>query len=206
MGLKKVIKRFLEVLNVNFILNQIKEEQHGRQCRLVTKSEAGVVFNSSAVINNLQNKPEVIEIGNQSIVECELQVFQFGGRITIGEKCYLGQNSKNRSANAIEIGDNVLIAHNVNIIDTNAHEIDAEERISSYNSYLSEGTFNTVGSVQTARIKIENKAWINFNAIILKGVTIGEGAIVAAGAVVTKDVAPYSVVAGNPARMIKMLR
>ena len=59
--------------------------------------------------------------------------------------------------------------------------------------------------VRSAPIVIEDRAWIGFNAIILKGVTIGEGSVVAAGAVVTKDVEPYTVVAGNPARVVKRL-
>ena len=54
-------------------------------------------------------------------------------------------------------------------------------------------------------IRIENDAWIGAGAIILPGLTIGEGSIVGAGAVVTKDVPPHSVVAGNPARVIKKL-
>ncbi len=54
-------------------------------------------------------------------------------------------------------------------------------------------------------IRIENDAWIGAGAIILPGLTIGEGSIVGAGAVVTKDVPPHSVVAGNPARVIKTL-
>ena len=52
-------------------------------------------------------------------------------------------------------------------------------------------------------IVIKDKAWIGFNSIILKGVTIGEGAIVGAGSVVTKDVPPYTIVAGNPARIVR---
>jgi galactoside O-acetyltransferase len=54
-------------------------------------------------------------------------------------------------------------------------------------------------------VKIEDKVWIGFNSIILKGVTVGEGAIVGAGSVVTKDVPPYTIVAGNPARIIREL-
>ncbi len=53
---------------------------------------------------------------------------------------------------------------------------------------------------------IVNKVWIGFNVIILKGVTIGEGAIVAAGAVVTKDVSAWTIVAGNPAVVVKKLK
>ncbi|NVO02172.1 MAG: hypothetical protein HXX09_05670 [Bacteroidetes bacterium] len=60
-------------------------------------------------------------------------------------------------------------------------------------------------NIITAPIIINDFVWINFNAIILKGVTIGEGAIIAAGAVVTKDVPPFTLVGGNPARVIKQL-
>lgn len=60
-------------------------------------------------------------------------------------------------------------------------------------------------TVKSAPVKICNKVWIGFNAIILKGVTIGEGAIVAAGAVVTKDVPAWTVVAGNPATIVKKI-
>jgi acetyltransferase-like isoleucine patch superfamily enzyme len=53
---------------------------------------------------------------------------------------------------------------------------------------------------------IEDKVWIGMDALILKGVTIGEGSVVAARSVVTKDVPPYSLVAGNPARVVKSLK
>jgi acetyltransferase-like isoleucine patch superfamily enzyme len=59
-------------------------------------------------------------------------------------------------------------------------------------------------SSSKGQIKIENDVWIGTNAIVLSGVTIGNGAVVAAGAVVTKDVPPYAVVGGVPARIIKM--
>ena len=62
------------------------------------------------------------------------------------------------------------------------------------------------GFVNTKPIKVCNDAWIGMNVIILKGVTIGEGAIVGAGSVVTKDVPAWTVVAGNPARVVKSLR
>lgn len=59
--------------------------------------------------------------------------------------------------------------------------------------------------VDSQPIVVKNKAWIGFNSIILKGITIGEGAIVAAGSVVTKDVPAYSIVAGNPARVVRLI-
>ena len=60
--------------------------------------------------------------------------------------------------------------------------------------------------VPTAAVRIEDKVWIGFNVIVLKGVTIGEGAVVGAGSVVVNDVPAWSVAVGNPARVIRELR
>ena len=60
--------------------------------------------------------------------------------------------------------------------------------------------------VKTKPIVIEDDVWVGFNSIILKGVTIGKGSIVAAGSVVSKDVEPFTVVAGNPALVIKKMK
>jgi len=62
-----------------------------------------------------------------------------------------------------------------------------------------------LSTVATAPVKISNKAWIGVRAIVLKGVTIGEGAVVGAGSIVTSDVPPWTIVAGNPARIIRPL-
>ncbi|QTE47088.1 hypothetical protein J3L21_19740 [Mucilaginibacter rubeus] len=106
----------------------------------------------------------------------------------------------------ITIGDHVLISHNVHIVDTNSHEVQHDERAESFMKTVKNGgNYLVKGSVQTAPIIIEDHVWINFNVIILKGVTIGTGAIIAAGSVVTKDVAPFTLVGGNPAKFIKSL-
>ncbi len=65
------------------------------------------------------------------------------------------------------------------------------------------GLYKDWSNVKSSPITIKDKAWIGFNSIILKGVTIGEGAVVAAGSVVTQDVPDYAVVGGNPAKIIK---
>jgi len=90
-------------------------------------------------------------------------------------------------AHSIEIGDNCAIARDVIIRDTDAHELVEE------------------GFKKTKPVKIGNHVWIGTRAIIMKGVTVGDGAVVAAGAVVTKDVPKNSVVAGIPARVIKTI-
>ncbi|WP_369813950.1 DapH/DapD/GlmU-related protein [Flavobacterium sp. KJJ] len=98
------------------------------------------------------------------------------------------------------------------VYDHNSHSLDYKERQNDILQQLSdyrEGKFFTENKnwdvVDSKPIKICSNAWIGMNCIILKGVTIGEGAIVGAGSVVTKDVPAWTVVGGNPAVVIKKL-
>ena len=108
--------------------------------------------------------------------------------IEIGDKTYINHDSEIRCRERVTIGNNVSIAYGVLIQDSDYHT-----------------TFDEAGNPkpETLPIKIEDNVWVGANALILKGVTIGKGSIVAAGAVVTKDVASHTLVAGNPARVIK---
>ena len=110
----------------------------------------------------------------------------FGKNITIGKNVFFNSGCRFQDQGGIVIGDGVLIGHNV-VIATINHGLDPkEERKNHY-----------------APVAIGNHAWIGSNATILHGVTVGEWAVVAAGAVVTKDVDSYTVVGGVPARVIK---
>ena len=95
----------------------------------------------------------------------------------------------------------MLISHDVNIHDANAHSLSARERHQHFIEILVKNN-GALGMVPKRPIVIEDDAWIGFNAIVLKGVRIGRGAVVAAGAVVTRDVPPFTVVAGAPAAPI----
>ena len=163
-------------------------------------------FYYDSEIKNMQNNPANIIVGNGTHIRGELLLFAYGGEIKIGNDCYIGDHTRIWSGEKIIIGNDVLISHNVSIADTNAHEIDAEERAEGFRNIFNSGFPKVKGNIKTTPIYIGDHAWINFNAIILKGVTIGEGAIVAAGSVVTKNVAPYTLVAGNPATVKKYLK
>ena len=84
--------------------------------------------------------------------------------------------------------------------------MDPSERAEHYQRTVIERKPFEKGSIKTAPVIIGDHAWINFNVAILKGVTIGEGAVIGAGSVVTKDGPPYVLCAGNPAHVIRPLR
>ena len=133
-----------------------------------------------------------ITLKNNSFLSC-LDYFSFrsGCSLYIGENAkltlaghgYMNYNCTLVCMDSIYIGNGVIISENVVIRDSDIHSLE--------------------GFVNHKPIRIEDKVWIGTNAIILKGVTIGKGAVVAAGSVVTKDVPPNSLVGGNPARIIK---
>ena len=122
--------------------------------------------------------------------------------LSIGERTFVG-NSVIVIASRVEIGDDVLVAWGCTIVDHDSHAMKFSDRKDDVEQWL-DGKKDW-GSVEIKPVTIGDKAWIGLNAIILKGVMIGEGAVVAAGSVVTHDVPPYAVVAGNPARVVREL-
>ncbi len=152
-------------------------------------------------IINLTNQQDRIQIGARTISRGECRVFGSEGKIQIGSDCYIGDNSKIWSARGITIGDRVLIAHSVNIHDNDSHPKSAHQRHRQTEAICNGGTYDMT-DVGRAPIVIEEDAWIGFNSTILKGVTIGKGAIVGAASVITKDVPAYAIMAGNPAHQV----
>jgi galactoside O-acetyltransferase len=126
-----------------------------------------------------------------------------GCSLSIGSRTHLGGGTLLAAASGIEIGDDVLIAFEVIIMDHNSHSLKFRERRHDVRDWL-QGNKDW-STVATAPVKISNKAWVGMRAVVLKGVTIGEGAVVAAGSIVTSDVSPWTIVAGNPARVIRPL-
>lgn len=174
-------------------------------CKMYSICGKETYFTMYALIGNFPRNKNKIKIGNNSVVEGKLVVFKYGGEIIIGDNVYIGLNSNIWSGEQVTIGNNILISHNVNIIDTNSHEIDHIERAERFRSLVKYGHPKDKASIITNKIKIGDYVWISFGATVLKGVSIGEGAIIAANAVVTKDVAPFTLVAGNPAKVVKQL-
>jgi acetyltransferase-like isoleucine patch superfamily enzyme len=141
-----------------------------------------------------------LTIGTGSIVDGHLIFECENSSISIGKNTFIGDSSI-ISAEKIEIGSDVLISWGCIIIDHNSHSINYQKRKDDVKKWF-DGSKDWANVVRKP-IVIKNKSWIGFNSIILKDITIGEGAIVGAGSVVTKDVPPYTIVAGNPARIIR---
>jgi acetyltransferase-like isoleucine patch superfamily enzyme len=180
------------------IQEKIEEDRKKEECA----TAAGVRFHPESRVWNFQKKAEAILIGKESHIRGELIVFGHGGSIQIGETCYVGEGSRIWSAASITIGDRVLISHGVNIHDNNSHSLSAVSRSSHFKQIISSGHSLVLDDVSAAPIVIQDDAWVGFNSTILKGVTIGRGAVVAAASVVTKDVPAFSIVGGCPAKVI----
>jgi len=141
-----------------------------------------------------------LTIDDGSIIDGRLIFERENTNISIGKRTFIG-SSNLICADKITIGSDVLIAWGCNIVDHNSHSLFFHERIDDVKKW-SEGEKDWTNVIRKP-IVVNDKAWIGFNSIILKGVTIGEGAIIGAGSVVTKDVPSYTIVAGNPARIIR---
>lgn len=171
----------------------------------VARFHKGTKFGIQSRLYNSSGDADKVQIGNGSLIDGILQVFLFADGLSIGKNCYIGQNSRIWCAERVVIGNDVLISHNVNIMDTDSHEIDLVERQKSARKQFIEGLPRTKGSVKTSPITIGDNAWISYNVSILKGVTVGRGAIIGCGSVVTHDIPEMCLAVGNPAKIIKRL-
>lgn len=150
-------------------------------------------------------------IGSESLISGSYIFENKNGNIRIGDRTFIGGGSRFICIDSIVIGDDVMISWGCTVMDNDAHSMRWTERkddVAQWKKGIDENTigkYKSWGNVNSSPIVINNKAWIGFNVIILKGVTIGEGSVIAAGSVVTKNVSDYTLVGGNPATFIKHL-
>ena len=152
-------------------------------------------------------------VGHHGIIDGMFIFERPTGKITLGDRVHVGGGSKFISINEISIGNDVTIAWDCTFYDHNSHSVYWEDRKNDteteYNSIISGVSIyesKDWSNVKSAKIEIGDKAWIGFGVTVLKGVHIGEGAVIGAGSVVTHDIPAWCIAAGNPARVIKQLR
>jgi acetyltransferase-like isoleucine patch superfamily enzyme len=162
----------------------------------------GVVLHDSAIIINNLHDASRITIGACTHVKGELLTFGHGGKIAIGEFCFIGEQTRIWSAKEITIGDRVLISHNVNIFDNDTHPVNPQARHEQFKQIITTGQPKSI-DLRERPVIIADDVLVGCNSIILSGVVIGKGAIVGAGSVVTRDIPPYTIVVGNPAKVIR---
>ncbi len=143
-----------------------------------------------------------LKIGNDSIIHANMNFEAVGGNIRIGDRCFIGRSNLVCYRN-IAIGDDVIMSWGITIVDHDSHSTNWSDRKNDVRDWA-------VGKkdwscVAHSPVTIEDKVWIGFNASLLKGIRVGEGAVIAACSVVTRDVPPYSLVAGCPARVVREL-
>lgn len=135
-----------------------------------------------------------IKIGPKTLIRGVLNLR--GGRhaarnLSIGRDCLISPPSSIDCCAPVTVGNNVTFGPGVTVI-TGTHELN--------------DPCHRAGTLLSRPVVIEDGAWLCLGAMILPGVTVGKGAVVAAGAIVTKDVPPHTLVGGNPARVIRLLQ
>lgn len=204
--LKKIIKRASYFFYKIGYFESVRIESEKRNKRLNEMALIGEnvwISNEALVLNNAHPK-EKLSIGKNSRIMGSLLLFDFDGEIEIGEDCFIGPDTRVWSAKKIKIGSRVLIAHNVNIHDNISHPLDAHQRYQENLNFVNTGIHTKV-DIKPEEIIIGDDVWIGFNATIMRGVKIGEGAIVGANSLVKEDIAPWTVNIGNPSRVIRIM-
>jgi acetyltransferase-like isoleucine patch superfamily enzyme len=130
----------------------------------------------------------IFSLGDYSVIESFACINNAVGDVMIGNHTRIGLH--NTIIGPVEIGSHVNLAQGITVTALNHNFDDTQKRIDEQ-------------GVSTNPVTIEDDVWVGANAVILPGVTIGNHCVVAAGAVVTKDVPPHSLVAGVPAKVIK---
>lgn len=143
------------------------------------------------ILNKIKQRRVVKSIGKVGLnTQVKPGVFGGGGNIEVGDNCYIGPGAFWDGNGKISIGDNVIFGPRT-VIWTVNHNYESEKYLPYDNvDYLSP-------------VVIGDNCWIGFGAHIVPGVRVGEGAVVAMGAVVVADVPPLAVVGGNPAKVLK---
>ena len=182
---------------INLIKKYLKKK------RFIKLSESGKNLSIGINSNCIADKPGNITIGDN----CEILgtlLSMDNGRIEIGNYSEIREGSFIGSVEHIKIGDYVIISNNIRIFDNNNHPTDPDKRKEMCKNGFYGDAWRWKHS-EHQPVVIEDNVWIGERSTILKGVTIGKGSVIGCCSVVTKDIPPYSVAAGNPARVVKKI-
>ena len=168
----------------------------------------GFYCETAQIFRRLRSKKQrAVIIGNHvsCYAGCSFAIGE-NGHCTIGDFTLLN-GALIMAEERIQIGSHCLVTWNVGIADSDFHPLEPAQRLIDAQALAPYFTNRPARpKLKTAPVKIADNVWIGMNAVILKGVTIGENSVVAAGSVVTKSVGPNTIVAGNPAVVVKQFQ
>jgi acetyltransferase-like isoleucine patch superfamily enzyme len=145
-----------------------------------------------------------IAIGKACLVNGQLVAERDESCIRIADNVFIGAGTTFDCALSITVECDVLISYGCTIADSDNHSIYAELRKRDLADWM-DGQKHDWSLSAMRPVRICKGAWIGAHSRVLKGVTVGEGAVIGMGSVVTKDVPPFSIVAGNPARVVRQI-
>lgn len=204
--LRRAILRAVDPLLFRVVkrMELLVQSQKIRAAKRGAALDPTAVLHTEAKIRNFLGDPKAITVGAHSHINGELLTFWNGGNIQIGEWSHVGDGSCVWSNKSVSMGNHVLISYLVNISDTNRQPDDGEAQRQV--SYAADGLEKRLAAKTDSQpIVIEDDVWICPKATVLKGVHIGRGAIVTVGSVVVEDVPAWTMVAGNPAKVVREL-
>jgi acetyltransferase-like isoleucine patch superfamily enzyme len=192
-------------MNIKNILERVFNKVLLPKPTFVSPTNASIEIGENSVLNGTAIKRHAdskIIIGSGCLIEGMLATNTSYSQIKIGNETFIGGGSVIESACSITIEDNVLISYQCIIQDSDNHSLIFSLRKDDVTDWKNREYHNWEITPQKA-VLLKKGSWLGARVIILKGVTIGEGSIVGAGSVVTKDVPDWTIVAGNPATIIR---
>jgi len=199
---------------LNYILNRIIGVRKRYKHILAAHPTVQFLPNFNITKNRLTGSQNYkVEIGKECLLAAQIFLEASDAKVSIGERVFMG-NSTIISKASVSLGNDILVAWGVTFYDHDSHSLDFlhrdEDIKQAYKDFINEkGNYlknKNWGVVNSKPIVICDHVWIGAESMILKGVTVGEGAIIGARSVVTKDVPAYTIAAGNPARIVKYLK
>lgn len=183
------------------IINAIKKHRALKQFKNNSIIGSNFICRENAMCSNESHVRENIRIGNNVSILGKI-LSEHVGKIVIGDYTTIRGETRIVATESITIGRYVIISNHVVIMDNNSHPIGIDERkrmsLEGPETELWRSKYS-----DHSPVIIDDSVWIGERAVILKGVHIGMGSIIACDSVVTKDVPPKCIVAGNPAKVVK---
>jgi acetyltransferase-like isoleucine patch superfamily enzyme len=198
MRIKRVIKRIAGIKNKTY--SQVDNYSnsgnliHGTNCNL-----DGLSISIAGATNGYPN----IKIGNDCFLSGNIMLHSGTAQVTIGDGVFIGNGTTFFCYESITFENDIMVSWGCTFIDTNSHSLTSNERATDVRDWLKGPEYKNWDVVKHAPILIKSKCWIGFNTIVMEGVCLGEGSVIACGSVVTKSTQPFSINGGNPAAFIK---